>query len=159
MRTIVNFMLADNSDADKGVVKKKYEALEKSFKKLNLTGNPSKATSRRKNAVETGLQLMKEIYDPSYGEYNVKERMLKKKAGYSEFSRKAALNINVGSRTYDNQTKAENSWHSTKQQAVRSSVQMKMAYADRSDSEEEAEPEKQEKMVKKVKSLIKKSKH
>merc|ERR1712070_852288 len=129
--------MVDASDADKKTMKKKCEALDKSFKKLNITENSSKATSRRKNAVETGIRLMKEIYDPNYGQYNDRERMLKMKSGYSEYTRKTAQSSNMRSVVSDNVTKSRNSWHS--KMASRSSVQMRMRAADRSDSEPDEE--------------------
>jgi len=158
MRTTVNMMMVDASDADKEMMKKKCEALDKSFKKLDISGNSSKVTSRRKNAVETGIQLMKEIYDPNYGQYNDRERMLKMKSGYSEYTRKTCQSNNMRSVVSDNVTKSKNSWYSKK--AARSSIQMKMMAADRSDSEpDEEEQEQEQKMAKRVKSLFRKSKN
>ena len=161
MRTTVNLLMVDASEADKEKMKKKCEALEKSFKKLDVIENLSKATSRRKNAVETGIRLMKEIYDPNYGQYNDRERMLKMKSGYSEYNRMTCQSSNIRSVVSDNVTKSKNSWHSKK--VMRSSVQMRMRGADRSDSEPDDEEEEQQqegkKMVKKVKSLFRKSKN
>ena len=154
--------MVDGSEADKEMMKKKCEALEKSFNKLEIIENPSKATSRRKNAVESGIRLMKEIYDPNYGQYNDRERMLKMKSGYSEYTRMTGQSSNMRSVVSDNVTKSKNSWHSKK--VMRSSVQMRMRGADRSDSEpDDEEVEQQEeqgtKVVKRVKSLFRKSKN
>ena len=161
MRTTVNLLMVDASEADKEKMKKKCGALEKSFKKLEVTENPSKATSRRKDAVETGIRMMKEIYDPNYGQYNDRERMLKMKSGYSEYNRMTCQSSNIRSVVSDNVTKSKNNWHSKK--VMRSSVQMRMRGADRSDSEPDDEEEEQQqegkKMVKKVKSLFRKSKN
>ena len=62
----------------------------------------------------------------------------------------------------DNVTKSKNSWHSKK--VMRSSVQMRMRGADRSDSEPDDEEVEQleeqgKKVVKRVKSLFRKSKN
>ena len=69
MRTSMNQLMKDEdneSGENKEDVKKKYEAIERSFKKLSIGEGVSKATTRRKDAVENGIRLLKEIHDPSY---------------------------------------------------------------------------------------------
>ena len=69
MRTSMNQLMKDEdneNEENKEDVKKKYEAIERSFKKLSIGEGVSKATTRRKDAVENGIRLLKEIHDPSY---------------------------------------------------------------------------------------------
>ena len=105
MRTAMNQLITNTEEdnTNKEEVKKKYEEIEKSFKKLKIDESAPKATEKRMKAVQTGLNLLKDMYDPSYvsvknvhtcinlsifiyqGMYSERERNLKKKAGYSEF--------------------------------------------------------------------------
>ena len=68
MRTAMNQLITntDDDNTNKEEVKKKYEEIEKSFKKLKIDESAPKATEKRMKAVQTGLNLLKEVYDPSY---------------------------------------------------------------------------------------------
>merc|ERR1712227_243775 len=127
-----------------------------------------KATWERMKAVQTGLNLLKEMYDPSYGMYSERERNLKKRAGYSEFQMLTAQQVNMSSKTTSEGYRAKNRYHVKSIQSSSRKMEMKTVYADRSDSESDDEdgynfevvdyPKEKQSASKKVKSLFKKSK-
>merc|ERR1711963_417969 len=167
MRTAMNqlFTNTDYDNTNKEEVKKKYEEIEKSFKKLKIDEGAPKATEKRMKAVQTGLNLLKEVYDPSYGMYSERERNLKKKAGYSEFQMLTAQQVNMSSKTSSEDYRSKNKYHVKSIQSSSRKMEMKTVYADRSDSESDGEddsgfelvndPKEKQSASTKVKSLFK----
>ena len=66
LRTAMNQLMKENEDGNENqeLIKKEYEAIEESFKNLQINDSASSTTKRRKEAVTSGLKLLKDIYDP-----------------------------------------------------------------------------------------------
>ena len=71
LRTAMNMVMAkisdSNNDVEKEQMKVWFELLNKNFKSMNIDeGKVSKPTGSRKRAVEAGLDICREIYDPTF---------------------------------------------------------------------------------------------
>lgn len=66
LRTAMNQLMKDNDDKeeDQEKIKKEYEAIESSFKKLKINEGLDKSIKKRRDTVAAGLKLLKDIYDP-----------------------------------------------------------------------------------------------
>jgi len=146
LRTAMNMVMAKISDANNDKEKEKmkvwFELLNKNFKALNIEDeNTPKATVSRKRAVEAGLNICREIYDPSFGNLTGNERKMKAMGAYDAYNMRSKQSTNLVSRQMRCKSKSANMWTSSSKEAQRSELSSKTRYMDMSDEEKESEDE------------------
>merc|ERR1711874_370017 len=144
LRTAMNMVMAKISDANDEKEKEKmkvwFELLNKNFKSLNIDEkNAPKPTVTRKKAVESGLHICREIYDPTYGNLSNNERRMKAMGAYDAYNMVSAQSSNITSKQVKMKSKGANKWTSGSKGTERSQLAQKTRYRDMSDEEEEEE--------------------
>merc|ERR1712173_239911 len=143
-RTAMNMVMAKISDAndenEKDKMKVWFELLSKNFKSLNIDEKTApKPTVTRKKAVESGLHICREIYDPTYGNLSNNERRMKAMGAYDAYNMVSAQSTNITSKQMKLKSKSSNKWTSGSKEIDRSQLARKTRYRDMSDEEEEEE--------------------
>jgi len=142
LRTVMNMVMAKISDANDDSEKEKmkvwFELLNKNFKSLNIDEKRApKPTVTRKKAVESGLHICREIYDPTYGNLSNNERRMKAMGAYDAYNMASAQSTNITSKQMKLKSKSANMWTSGSKESDRSQLARKTRYRDMSDEEEE----------------------
>jgi len=147
LRTAMNMVMAkisdSNNDVEKEQMKVWFELLNKNFKSMNIDeGKVSKPTGSRKRAVEAGLDICREIYDPTFGNLTGNERRMKAMGAYDAYNMRSKQSKNLVSRQMKQKSKSMNVWTAGAKETGRSELSSKTRYmdmSDDSDSEEEKE--------------------
>merc|ERR1711953_290156 len=144
LRTAMNMVMAKISDANDDNEKEKmkvwFELLSKNFKSLKIDEkNAPKPTVTRKKAVESGLHICKEIYDPTYGNLSNNERRMKAMGAYDAYNMYTAQSTNVNFKQGKLKSKSSNMWTAGSKLSERSELTSKTRFRDMSDEEEEEE--------------------
>jgi len=144
LRTAMNMVMSKISDAnnekEKEAMKVWFELLNKKFKVMNIDeGKVPKPTVSRKRAVETGLDICREIFDPSFGNLNDNERRMKAMGAYDAYNMKSKQTKNVTSRQMRSKSTSLNMWISSASGGGRSELTSKTRYMDHSDPESDEE--------------------
>lgn len=144
LRTAMNMVMAKISDAndenEKDKMKVWFELLSKNFKSLNIDEKTApKPTVTRKKAVESGLHICREIYDPTYGNLSNNERRMKAMGAYDAYNMYSAQSTNVNFKQGKLKSKSVNMWTAGSKLSERSELTSKTRFRDMSDEEEEEE--------------------
>merc|ERR1711902_63695 len=144
LRTAMNMVMAKISDAndenEKDKMKVWFELLSKNFKSLNIDEKTAqKPTVTRKKAVESGLYICREIYDPTYGNLSNNERRMKAMGAYDAYNMYSAQSTNVNFKQGKLKSKSSNMWTAGSKLSERSELTSKTRFRDMSDEEEEEE--------------------